>query len=289
MSAVAAAPTPAAASTTAPARPEWPDAVIAKGNPWQPTITALIVVAILFGMAAVGLRRLKRLPDGLQNLWEFLYEWVEQTSLQVIGPEGPALMPYFFSVFVFILGCNLLGLIPYLASATARTDTTVALALCTFFLTHILGLRRQGFAYISHYFHLLDASRETSWLTKGVTLLLQWIMLPLIEIIGELARPLSLSMRLFGNIFAKEMLLLVLAALILGFFEAGGKGYAMMLMPLALRPGILILGVLVSVIQAAVFMGLSMMYVGGALAGHAHPSEHDEGARAGHDAAHGRA
>jgi F-type H+-transporting ATPase subunit a len=265
---VAAAPASAHEGAQAHHAEAWPDAVIAQGNPWQPAITGGIVLALLLALAALGLSRLKSVPEGLQNLWEFTYEWVEDISLQVIGPEGPALMPYFFSVFVFILAANLLGLVPYLASPTARTDTTVALALCTFFITHYLGLRRKGLAYISHFFHMLDAGQEKEPLSKGITLVLQWVLLPAIEIIGELARPISLAMRLFGNIFAKEVLLTVLAALVLNFYEAGGKGWALMVMPLALRPGILVLGVLVSLIQAAVFMGLSMMYIGGALAGH---------------------
>jgi F-type H+-transporting ATPase subunit a len=265
----------AAAQATRQADP-WPDAVLLQGNPWQPAVTAGIVLALLIGMAAAGLSRLKSVPGGLQNLWEFTYEWVEDISLQVVGPEGPSLMPFFFSAFIFILACNLLGLIPYLASPTARTDTTVALAFCTFMMTHILGLRRKGFAYISHFFHILDASKETSALSKAITFVLQWALLPAIEIIGELARPLSLAMRLFGNIFAKEVLLTVLAALVLKFFDAGGaKGFILMAMPLALRPGILVLGVLVSVIQAAVFMALSMIYIGGALAA-AH-EEHGHG------------
>jgi F-type H+-transporting ATPase subunit a len=278
-----AAPAALAASGTAQAShaEAWPDAVIAQGNPWQPAISAGIVMALIFALAVLGLSRLKKVPGLLQNLWEFTYEWVDDIGLQVIGPEGPSLMPYFFSAFVFILLSNLLGLIPYLMSPTARTDTTVALALCTFFLTHILGLRRKGFAYISHFFHILDASKESSLLSKGITFVLQWALLPAIEIIGELARPLSLAMRLFGNIFAKEILLTVLAALILKYFEAGGTGWLLMVMPLALRPGILVLGVLVSVIQAAVFVGLSMMYIGGALAGH---EGHEEGEAQAHGA-----
>ncbi|MGH7442110.1 MAG: F0F1 ATP synthase subunit A [bacterium] len=266
------------ATETAPSGPTdaWPDAVIARGNPWQPAITGWIVLGLLFGLAAFGLTRLKRVPGFLQNLWEFTYEWVEDITAQVLGPDAPAFTPYFFSLFVFILACNLLGLFPYLASPTAHADTTWALALCTFCVTHFLGLRRKGLGYIGHFFHIVDASKEKDFLAKSITFVLQWFMLPLIEFIGELARPVSLSMRLFGNIFAKEVLLLVLAAMLLNFFEAGGLGgWTLMVIPLALRPGILVLGVLVSVIQAAVFMGLSMMYVGGALAANAeHGASH---------------
>ncbi len=278
--AVAAPPVRAAVATVAPRHAEaWPDAVVAKGSPWQPAVTGWIVMGLLFALATLGLARLRRVPGFFQNLWEFTLEWVENIAVQVLGDDAEALLPYFFSVFVFVLAGNLLGLIPYLASPTANTSTTWALALCTFFLTHAVGFRRQGLGYVSHYFHIVDASHEKDLLGKAVTLVLQWVMLPAIEGIGEIARPVSLSIRLFGNIFAKEVLLMVLAALLLAFFQAGGAaGWSLMVMPLVLRPGILVLGVLVSLIQAAVFMGLSMIYVGGALAGHAdHGHDQDTG------------
>jgi len=256
-----------------------------KASIWQPAITAWISLAILFTLAILGLSRMKKLPGGLQNAWEFVYEWLEELTLQVIGPKGPGLMWYFFSVFIFILIANLLGLIPYMASPTAKTDTTLALALCTFAITHILGMQKKGiFGYWGHFFHVVDASKEKG-VAKVITALLQYILLPVIELVGELARPLSLTMRLFGNIFAKEMLLAILAFLVWDYFSKGGAmNYALMTMPLLLRPAVLILGVLVSVIQAVVFTALSMIYIGGAIATHDEHDEHD--AHAEHAAAH---
>jgi F-type H+-transporting ATPase subunit a len=194
-------------------------------------------------------------------------------------------MWYFFSVFIFILIANLLGLIPYMASPTAKTDTTLALALCTFAVTHILGMQKKGvFGYWGHFFHVVDASKEKG-VAKAITALLQYILLPVIELVGELARPLSLTMRLFGNIFAKEMLLAILAFLVWDYFSKGGAmNYALMTMPLLFRPAVLILGVLVSLIQAVVFTALSMIYIGGAIATHDEHEEHD--AHAEHAAAH---
>jgi F-type H+-transporting ATPase subunit a len=262
-----------------------PEAVLtldpATGKPsiWLPTITALITLGLLFLLAALGLTRLQAVPGGLQGAWEFSYEWLEEITVQVIGPEGPKLMWYFYSAFMFILFANLLGLFPYMASPTAKTDTTLALALCTFAVTHILGMKRKGIlGYWGHYFHILDYSKE-SGVSKVITALLQFVLLPCIELIGELARPLSLTMRLFGNIYAKEMLLTILAFLVFDYFSQGTPGaYALMSMPLLLRPAILILGVLVSIIQAVVFTALSMIYIGGAIAVHA---EHDEHGHAG--------
>jgi F-type H+-transporting ATPase subunit a len=255
---------------------EMPESAIAHGSMWQPAITGWITLGILFILALFGLTRLKPVPGGLQNAWEFAYEWLEEITVQVIGPKGPDLMWYFFSVFMFILIANLLGLVPYMASPTAKTDTTLALALCTFGVTHVLGMKKKGvFGYWGHFFHVVDASKE-SGVGKVITALLQFILLPAIELVGELARPLSLTMRLFGNIFAKEMLLAILAFLIFDYFSKGGAGnYALMTMPLLLRPAVLILGVLVSIIQATVFTALSMIYIGGAIATHdAHDEEH---------------
>jgi F-type H+-transporting ATPase subunit a len=267
-------------------RPELPEAVIAKGQRLQPAITGWITLGLLVLFAAAGLSRLKRVPGALQNAWEFTYEWVEDITLQVIGPDGPKLMPLFFSFFLWILFANLLGLVPYMASPTAKTTTTLALALVTFGSTHVLGFRAKGLGYLGHFFHVVDHTQEKGF-AKVVTMLLQYLLLPAIEFVGELARPLSLTMRLFGNIYAKEQLLLILAALILQYFEAGGlKNYALLSMPLLLRPAVLILGVLVSVIQAVVFTALSMVYIGGAIAVHGDHDEHDEQGAHEHAAAH---
>jgi F-type H+-transporting ATPase subunit a len=264
-----------------------PEAVIAHGDRWQPWYTSLITVGVVFLLAVAGLSRLKAIPGFIQNAWEFAYEWLEEITLQVIGPQGPDLMPFFFSVFIYILFANLLGLIPYMASPTAKIDTTLALAICTFVATHYLGVRKKGFfGYFGHFFHVVDASKETGvgWF---ITCILQYLLLPLIEGIGELARPLSLTLRLFGNIFAKEMLLGILAFLVVKFYHDGGAiKMAVLTMPFGLRAAVLILGVLVSLIQAVVFTALSMIYIGGAVAvheehdGHAAENEHGEGHRA---------
>ena len=270
-------------TTQPPAAHEWPEAAFAQGNVYQPVFSAWIAFGVIFFFAALGLSRLKKVPGGLQGAWEFTMEWLESIILQVIGEEGLPLLPVFFSFFIFILFANLLGLFPYMASPTAKTDTTLALAACTFLATHYFGIRKKGFGYISHFFHVVDAKGEKgiSW---AITMVLQWILLPAIEIVGEFARPLSLTMRLFGNIFAKEMLLTILAALVLQYLQADGLNKVLVLMPLALRPAILILGVLVSLIQAVVFTALSMIYIGGAIASHDEHDEHDD--KPHHQAAH---
>jgi F-type H+-transporting ATPase subunit a len=155
--------------------------------------------------------------------------------VDVTGPEGRAFFPYIATIFLYIFICNLIGLVPGFFSPTANINTTLSMAICTFVLTHAIGIKFHGAKYIKHFLGPV------------------WVLAPLmfvIEGIGHLARVMSLSVRLFGNIFGKEKILGILFAL------AG-----LYLAPLP----ILFLGILVSFIQAVVFMLLSIVYFAGAM------------------------
>jgi F-type H+-transporting ATPase subunit a len=135
---------------------------------------------------------------------------------------------------LFILGCNLLGLVPGFKSPTSNLNTTVACALVVFFSTHIIGIRRHGlFRYLRQFIGPIW------WLAP--------VMLP-IELIGHLARPISLSIRLFGNIFGEDAVLLIL------FF----------LVPLVIPLPLMLLAIFTGVVQTFVFVMLSMVYIAGA-------------------------
>jgi F-type H+-transporting ATPase subunit a len=252
-----------------------PESVWLHGNPWQPTAMWGVTWVIMMLLALVGLSRLKKVPGTLQGAWEFTYEWFETIALQVVGKDGMVYFPLFLSIFLYVLFNNLLGLFPFMASATSKTDTTLALAAITACSTHILGIKKKGFfGYIGHFFQVLDFRTGDSLLSKSIMFVLQFVLLPVIEIIGVVAQPISLAARLFGNIFAKEMILAVLAAMTVSMLQSTDvMEKCLVLLPLALRPGIIILGVLVSLIQAVVFTVLSMVYIGNAITVH-HP--HDE-------------
>ncbi len=193
----------------------------------------LIVSGFLFG------KGVQLLPKKGQNVFEVLIGGLENFMVEITGPEGRAFFPFIATVFFFILVSNLIGLIPGFFSPTANLNTTLGLALCTFIYTHVLGIKYHGAKYIKHFFG------PVWWLAP--------LMFP-IELIGHLARVMSLSVRLFGNIFGKETVLTIL------FLLAG-----LYLAPLP----ILFLGLLVSFIQAVVFMLLSTMYFVGSME-HAH-------------------
>ena len=200
---------------------------------------AWLVIIILIISAILFARGVQLLPKKGQNFFEILIEGLEGFMVDITGPEGRFFFPYIATIFLFILVSNLIGLIPGFNSPTANLNTTISLALCTFVYTHIIGIKFHGAKYIKHFLG------PVWWLAP--------LMFP-IELIGHVARIMSLSVRLFGNIFGKEMVLSILFGL------AGAY-----LAPLP----ILFLGILVSFIQALVFMLLSIMYFVGSME-HAH-------------------
>ena len=202
---------------------------------------AASAVLIILALTLRFTMKEKGAPSGLQNFFEVIFKGLDNYVQELMGPEGRHYFSLIGTLFLFILVCNLMGVIPGFDSATGNLNTTIALALVAFSATHYIGLKKHKLSYIKHF--------------VGPIWWLSWLMLP-IEIISHLARPLSLSVRLFGNIMAKHKLLLVLA----------------MLSPLIPTFPILALGIFVALIQAAVFTLLTMLYLAGSIE-EAHGSE----------------
>jgi F-type H+-transporting ATPase subunit a len=196
---------------------------------------AWLAMAILIGLSLAARFSLKKTaPTGIQNLLETIVGGLENFIVDIMGPEGRHYLSLIGTLFLFILVCNLEGLIPGFDSPTANINTTLALALVTFTATHYIGIKRHGFAYIKHFMGPLWA--------------LAPLMLP-IELISHFARVMSLTFRLFGNMVAKHKLLLVLA----------------LLAPYIAPVPILGLGLLVAFVQALVFTLLTMLYLSGSV------------------------
>jgi F-type H+-transporting ATPase subunit a len=196
---------------------------------------AWLAMAILIGLSLAARFSLKKTaPTGVQNLLETIVGGLENFIVDIMGPEGRHYLSLIGTLFLFILVCNLEGLIPGFDSPTANINTTLALALVTFTATHYIGIKRHGFAYVKHF--------------MGPMWALAPLMLP-IELISHFARVMSLTFRLFGNMVAKHKLLLVLA----------------LLAPYIAPVPILGLGLLVSFVQALVFALLTMLYLSGSV------------------------
>jgi F-type H+-transporting ATPase subunit a len=233
---------------------------------------ALLVISVLLGS-----NRDKRhlVPHGtIANLWEMAVLFVrDELAIKNIGPEeGPRYTPYLLSIFLFILFMNLLGLLPWMATATSNLAITLGLALCTFVLTQVAGIRSAGLGgYLKH-------------LTAGVHWSLWVIMIP-VEILGLFTKPFALTVRLFANMLAGHIVIFFLLALI---FLLGTVAIAPMSVLFAM--GIYFLEMFVGLVQAYVFTMLSSLFIGMAVATghhdeHGHAPEGDESRE--HAAAHG--
>lgn len=214
-------------------------------------LSAWLVLGILLTVSLVATRGLRLVPDGMQNVLEMALEYLHGLCAKTGGPEAARFLPLFATLFLFILCSNLMGLIPGFLSPTANININAALALVVACSTEFLGFRHKGVA--GYFKHLCG---PPYWLA------------PLFIVIRGMevfTRPLSLTVRLFGNMLAKELVLGVLVYMItLLFFSAGIASKLLMLVPLVLRPCIILLGVLVGFVQALVFTTLAMSYIGSA-------------------------
>lgn len=205
-------------------------------NPWSDWMVCEIVVVlfILIFFAVLRTRLSVDRPGKAQHVMEVLYDFFHASSEEVVGHEGPRYLAFFGTIFIFILCCNLIGIIPGFDSPTMYTMVPLGFAVCTFFFYHYTGIREHGVGYVKQFL--------------GPFWWLAWLMLP-IEIISHFARPLSLTVRLFANMFAGEQVYLTFIAL-----------------TKIIVPVIFIgLHTFVGFLQAYIFMLLAMVYVGGAV------------------------
>ncbi len=223
--------------------------VIGISGDWVPEHVAMawLVMAILIGISYLATRRLEAVPGPIQNFMEVVIELFGDLLTQMIGPTGKRYLPLIGTAGLFILIGNLLGMFPGLKPPTANLNTTAALAIIIFLSYNYFGIREQGVvAYLRHF--------------CGPILWLAPIMFP-IELIGHLARPISLSIRLFGNIFGEESVIVILLSLI--WLGIPYVIYLGIMMPLSL---------FTSFVQAFIFVMLSMVYIAGAV--HVEHEEH---------------
>lgn len=202
-------------------------------------IYSWVVMLLLIGFGAMAAKGISMIPTKGQNFFEVLVSGIEEFMVSVTGEEGRWLFPLAATIFLYIFIGNLVGLIPGFFPPTANLNTTLSCALVVVIFTHIIGVKYHGIAYIKHFLG------PVWWMTP--------IIFP-IELIGHVARILSLSFRLFGNMMGHELVLAILFALAGAFFA-----------PLP----IMALGIFVALVQAFVFFLLSVMYFTGAME-HAH-------------------
>lgn len=225
----------------------------------NPVRMGWIVGGLLILLSILATRNLKESPGKLQNIFEFLVETLSNGITGMMGKEGLKFLPLFGTLMLFIFVSNFVGLIPGCGSPTGNWNTTIALAIIVFFSTHYFGIRKKGFSYLSHFLFPIRF-----WRTFGYLAPLNFIadiLFVFIHIMGELARPFSLSLRLFVNMFSKHITLLCLASVVVLFAKTPILYLLTLFIPVLLPPAIMGLGIITCVVQTLIFVLLSMIYI----------------------------
>ena len=210
-----------------------------------------IAAALLIVSMLIAFRRPRPVPSGLANLFESVVLFVrDDIVLANMGERGRPYLPYLLTIFFFILFCNLLGLFPYAATATANIAVTAALAFCSFVTILIAGIANNGFF---GYFKNLVPPGIPVWLLP--------IMIP-VELMGMFIKPFALCIRLFANMTAGHVVILAFISMIFIF-----DSVAIAPVSVLFAAAIYLLEIFVGLVQAFIFTLLSTLFIGMA----AHP------------------
>ena len=205
-------------------------------------LSAAIILVFLF----LGSKEKKIIPDKMQLITEMFYTFVAKMISDTAGSKAKPYFPFIFSLFMFVLFCNMIGMLPYSFTVTSHIIVTLIMALFIFVAVTIIGFVKHGFKYLSIF------------VPSGVPK----VLLPLItiiEIISYLSRPISLSVRLFANMMAGHTMLKVFGGFVVSLGILGGW------LPLSFSVALTGLEILVAFLQAYVFAILTCIYLNDAL------------------------
>ncbi len=217
-------------------------------------VLAAVVTALMLITAAWKSRQQHATAGrsrGFAGTIEAMGLWLRnEIVLPNVGPHGEAFVPFALTLFFFILTCNLFGLIPYGATATGNISVTATLAIITLIVVEAAGVRANGIGYLSTIFY---------WnkdLPLPVRIIMFFVMTP-VEVVGKIAKPFALMIRLFANMTAGHIVLLALIGLIFAF-----QSWALAGVPVLMAVAISMLEIFVSFLQAFIFTLLACVFIG---------------------------
>jgi F-type H+-transporting ATPase subunit a len=220
------------------------------------------VIVVLAAVSMLATRRLRTIPETrTQGLVELIVSSLNNFVVGIIGPGGEKYTPFVGTIFIYVLAMNLIGLVPGFKAPTSGMSITIAMALIVFVLYNYFGIRETGVK--AWFMHLLGSPQSV----------VEWVLVPLmfpIHVIGELARPLSLSIRLFGNIFGEETILVILAGMSVALIKLHGVP----VLAIPVQFPLMVFAVFTSFVQALVFSMLTTIYIAIAVAGHSEHAGH---------------
>ncbi|MGI9464837.1 MAG: F0F1 ATP synthase subunit A [Aestuariivirgaceae bacterium] len=215
------------------------DASFTNASLWMVIIVGVVALVLLSGTSKI-------IPGRLQSIGELAYEFVANMMRDILGESGRAYFPFVFTLFMFILAANMLGMIPYSFTVTSHIIVTFGLAAAVFIGATVIGFIKHGAGYLKLF------------VPSGVPALLLPLLV-VIETISYFTRPISLSVRLFANMMAGHTMLKVFAGFVVAMGVLGGW------IPLAFMVALTGLEILVAFLQAYVFAVLTCIYLNDAI------------------------
>jgi len=206
----------------------------------------VLAISLVTFFLVGGMRKQALVPGRWQSMAELTYEFIANMIKDNVGTEGRSYFPFIFSLFMFILVCNLLGMVPYSFTVTSHIVVTFAFAFLVFLGVTVIGFVKHGLGFFK--FFLPDGT--------------PWWMAPLmifIEVVAYLARPISLSVRLAANMMAGHTMLKVIAGFVIGM------GWALGWLPFALLTILVGFEIFVAILQAYIFAILVCVYLNDAI------------------------
>lgn len=216
---------------------------------WENIIFSICIALLTTLVFRWGIRKREMIPQRLQNFFELLAELLTKHLYGILGSEGKKYVPFLGTIFIYILSMNLFGLIPLMKSPSVSLNITIAMAVCVFALVQYLNIKNMG--VLGFLYHLAGAPKN------GI----EWAMVPLmfpLEVLTQLSRPVTLALRLFGNIMGEDVLISYFTLL-------GVTLFGLMHLPIAagipLQIPFMFLAILTSLMQALVFTLLTAVYI----------------------------
>ena len=206
----------------------------------------LVAIVLITAFMTLGMRQRAMVPGRWQSMVELSYEFVAKMVRENVGTEGMRYFPFIFALFMFILFCNLIGLVPFTFTVTSHIIVTFALAAVVFIGVTIIGFIRNGAGFLRLF------------VPSGVPIFLLPLIV-IIEFLSYLTRPISLSVRLFANMMAGHTMLKVFAGFVVGL------GIFLGWLPLAFIVALTALELVIAILQAYVFAILTCIYLNDAI------------------------
>lgn len=214
---------------------------------WDSIIFSVVIATLISLFFYFGTRNPQRLPTGLQNFLELLVDSLRKIVISVIGPEGEKYVPFLGTLFIYIFTMNIAGMVPLMKSPSSNINITAGLAICVFVLVQFLNFRNMGIG--GFLYHLAGSPKST----------VEWLIVPLmfpIEILLQLSRPVTLALRLFGNVLGEDILIAAFTIFGITLLSSFNSPVG-----LPLQLPFMFLGLLTSLMQALVFTLLSTVYI----------------------------